>query len=214
MAFDADHDARVRSSAFAWLGAQVARHGDVLLRTLLAEGFQYKGTRVPLVGPQGIFKPKVLEEVPLTITTTPDSPYDDSFDRGGLLRYRFRGKDKNHPDNRGLRLAMSRRLPLAYFHGMVASKYVATWPVFIVDEDERALTFLVAVDDAEHSGLFTSSTHQLATGDEHQEIRRAYRTAAVRVRLHQRRFRERVIEAYRRQCAFCKLRHDAEGAVP
>jgi putative restriction endonuclease len=30
----------------------------------------------------------------------------------------------------------------------------------------------------------------------------------VRVRLHQRAFRERVLEAYQRQCAFCRLRHD------
>ena len=28
------------------------------------------------------------------------------------------------------------------------------------------------------------------------------------MRLHQRAFRERVLEAYRRQCAFCRLRHD------
>ena len=29
-----------------------------------------------------------------------------------------------------------------------------------------------------------------------------------RIRLHQRAFRERVLEAYQRQCAFCQLRHD------
>src|SRR5262249_8433751 len=49
-------------------------------------------------------------------------------------------------------------------------------------------------------------------------IRRSYVTAEVRVRLHQRAFRERVLEAYRRQCAFCRLRHeellDAAHIVP
>ncbi|MDE2485400.1 MAG: HNH endonuclease, partial [candidate division NC10 bacterium] len=48
--------------------------------------------------------------------------------------------------------------------------------------------------------------------------RRAYVTAVVRVRLHQRTFRERVLQAYRRQCAFCRLRHeellDAAHIVP
>jgi putative restriction endonuclease len=37
--------------------------------------------------------------------------------------------------------------------------------------------------------------------------RRAYITAAVKVRLHQRAFREKVLDAYRSQCAFCRLKH-------
>src|SRR3989304_5380709 len=35
---------------------------------------------------------------------------------------------------------------------------------------------------------------------------RAYATAAVKVRLHQRRFRELVVSAYRVTCAMCRLR--------
>jgi len=53
-------DERVRLAAFQWLKAQVSTHGDVLRRTLLARGFDLDGHRVPLVGPQGIFKPRVL----------------------------------------------------------------------------------------------------------------------------------------------------------
>ena len=49
-------------------------------------------------------------------------------------------------------------------------------------------------------------------------MRRAYATAAVRVRLHQRAFRERVLRAYRQQCAFCRFRHpellDAAHILP
>ena len=48
--------------------------------------------------------------------------------------------------------------------------------------------------------------------------RRQYVTAAVRRRLHQRAFRERVLDAYRQQCAFCRFRHaellDAAHIVP
>ena len=36
---------------------------------------------------------------------------------------------------------------------------------------------------------------------------RAYATAAVKVRLHQRRFRELVVSAYQVMCAMCRLRH-------
>jgi putative restriction endonuclease len=49
--FDRTHDARVRSAAFDWLSDQVARHGDVLPRILLAAGFVLDGVRVPLLGP-------------------------------------------------------------------------------------------------------------------------------------------------------------------
>jgi hypothetical protein len=96
--FDREHDQRVRAAAFAWLQAQVAQHGDVLERAVLAEGFLLDGVRVPLVGPQGIFKPKVLEEAPLSITTTPEGPYNDELGSQDLLRYRYRGTDPEHPD--------------------------------------------------------------------------------------------------------------------
>jgi putative restriction endonuclease len=50
------------------------------------------------------------------------------------------------------------------------------------------------------------------------DARHAYLTAAVKVRLHQRAFREKVLDAYRSQCAFCRLRHrellDAAHIIP
>ena len=114
MIFDPASDTRVRAATFEWLLEQVRFHGDVLPRSVLASGFLLDGVRVPLLGPQGFFKPKVLRYVPLSITTAPHGPYDDSFGQDGLLRYRYRGTDMDHPDNRGLRLAMERRLPLVY----------------------------------------------------------------------------------------------------
>jgi putative restriction endonuclease len=99
-------DSRVRSAAFKWLAEQVALHGDVLPRNLLAEGFMIDGNRVPLLGPQGIFKPKVLSDIPLSITTAPGGPYDDAFGQDGLLRYRYRGNNPEHRDNQGLRQAV------------------------------------------------------------------------------------------------------------
>ena len=122
---DRAHDARVRSAAFDWLSDQVALRGDVLPRDILAEGFVLDGTRVPLVGPQGIFKPRILRDAPLSITTAPKGPYDDFFGPDGLLRYRYRGTDPRHPDNRRLRLAMEHGLPLVYFHGIVPGRYLA-----------------------------------------------------------------------------------------
>lgn len=213
--FDKAVDARLRAAAFAWLASAVSRHGDVLPRAVLAEGFVHDDVRVPLLGPQGIFKPRVLSGAPLSITTAPRGPYDDSFGPDGLLRYRYRGTDPEHVDNCGLRFAMERRLPLVYFHGVVPGKYLATWPVFVVADDPSGLAFSVAVDDATHLG---AATHRSTVHDDADTARRSYITAAVRARLHQRAFRERVLDAYRRQCAFCRLRHeellDAAHIIP
>ena len=187
----------------------------MLPRTLLAKGFTLRGVRVPLLGPQGIFKPRVLPDAPLTITTAPNGPYDDAFGPNDLLRYRYRGTDPDHPDNRRLRFAMQERLPLVYFHGVFPGRYVAAWPVFVVGDDRGGLTFTIAVDDARH--VWPSARGQAAR-DGMETARRQYTTAAVRQRLHQRAFRERVLDAYRHQCAFCRFRHkellDAAHIVP
>lgn len=214
---DRTWDAGVRNAAFEWLQGQVDSHGDVLPRKLLVEGFTLRGHRVPLVGPPGIFKPRVLSDAPLSITTAPSGPYDDAFGPNDFLRYRYRGTDPDHPDNRRLRVAMRERLPLIYFHGVVPGKYVAAWPVFVVGDDRNGLTFTVAVDDVRHRWP-PAMEGTSAVRDDLESGRRQYVTAAVRQRIHQRAFRERVLDAYRRQCAFCRLRHaellDAAHIVP
>jgi putative restriction endonuclease len=197
----------VRVAAFDWLREQVEVTGDVLPYRLLQGGFRFQGQRVPLLGPQGIFKPRVLPRLPLSITTSPDGPYNDSFNEDGLLSYRYRGTDPSHHENVGLRNAMRMQAPLVYFHGVVTGQYLAVWPVFIVGDDPSRLTFTVAADDVaaitRGVGRFAAAAHDIGE----TEGRRAYITASVRVRLHQRGFRERVLRAYQNQCALCRLRH-------
>ena len=106
---------------------------------------------------------------------------------------------------RGLRFAMDERLPLVYLHGLVKGRYLATWPVYIVADDPESLSFFVAVDDADHISL--SAYGEWAVGED-AGARRRYVTTVARRRLHQRAFRERVLLAYRHQCAACHLRHD------
>lgn len=202
--FDRRSDLRVRTAAFDWLSDQVARHAEVLPRSLLAEGFELDGRRVPLLGPQGIFKPALME-VPLSITTVPSGPYDDGFRADGILNYRYRGTDPTHRDNVGLRFAMREQLPLVYFHRVVPSRYVAAWPVYIVSDHPARLTFGVQVDDAAYVGL--GAEQGWTAGREGTEERRRYMTSLTRRRLHQRTFRERVLVAYQRACAFCRFRH-------
>jgi putative restriction endonuclease len=81
---------------------------------------------------------------------------------------------------------------------------MATWPVYIVGDNMKELTFTVAVDDLDYVKKVGVSENLEDPG---AEYRRAYITSNVLVRLHQRSFRERVLQAYRNQCALCRLRH-------
>jgi putative restriction endonuclease len=142
-----DLDARLRLEAFAFLSQQTERHGTTEFpRELLQRGFVFDGQRVPLLSPQGIFKPALSADVPLSITTAPPSTrkpssYDDQLAQSGVLAYRYRGTDPMHRDNVGLRLAMMRNTPLVYFFGIVPGRYEAIWPVFVVGDDPVHLTF-------------------------------------------------------------------------
>ncbi len=203
-------------AAFNWLTEQVNSYGDVLPRKLLEQGFEFQGQRIPLVAPQGIFKPQILD-LPISITTAPKGPYDDYFAKDGFLLYRYRGSNPNHRDNVGLRKVFKLKLPLVYLHGIEPGKYLATWPVYIIGDGESNLTFKVAVDDALPAFEYSESSisRQVA---EVSDARHAYLTATIKVRLQQRSFREKVLDAYRSQCAFCRLKHrellDAAHIIP
>src|SRR5438105_2541759 len=125
-------DQEVRRRAFQFLDDLRAAHGNALPREILAKGFVLDGARVPLMGPQGIFKPAVLRAIPLSITTVPvDSrkprPYEDEMTADGTIHYKYRGMDPSHPDNAGLREAMRRQAPLIYFVGLVPGRYYAEY---------------------------------------------------------------------------------------
>jgi putative restriction endonuclease len=211
-----DVDLQVRLAAFNWLSEQVNLHGDVLPRKLLEQGFEFQGQRIPLVAPQGIFKPQILD-LPISITTAPKGPYDDYFGKDDFLLYRYRGTDPNHRDNVGLRKVFELKRPLVYLHGIEPGKYLATYPVYIIGDDPNNLTFKVAVDDAVPAFEYSraSTSRQIA---EISDARHAYLTSTVKVRLQQRSFREKVLDAYRSQCAFCRLKHrellDAAHIIP
>jgi putative restriction endonuclease len=209
----------IRLATFEWLTQQVRIHGEVLPRKLLASGFIFEDERITLVGPQGIWKPRVFAKIPLSITTVANGPYDDSFSPDGLLRYRYQGTNPQHSDNVGLRMAMRERIPLVYFHSTVPGMYLASWPVYIVGDNPNLLSFTVVVDD--QALVRIKPGDQPAQQEEDEALilsRRAYITRETRIRLHQQNFRDRVLAAYRTQCACCRLRHaellDAAHIIP
>jgi len=193
-------DEQIRIAAFDWLEQQVRLYDEVLPRKLLESGFYHHDQHITLVGPQGIWKPKACE-FPLSITTIANSPYDDTITRDNFLQYRYRGQDPYHPDNVRLRQMMQRQIPLIYFLGIDKGKYLATWPVFIIQDDISALTFTVAVDESK------AIMKDMVKEDPETFYRRSYLTTQTMQRLHQKSFRERVLAAYQNQCALCRLRH-------
>ena len=197
-----DHDTAVRLAVFKYLDSLRIKHGQVFPWSSLQRGFSYNGNPVPLIGATGIWKPKVLD-LPISIATSPNKPYNDTFNEEGLLDYRYRKDKAGSKDNNGLRTTMLKNLPLVYFHAMSKGKYDASWPVYIVGDNPQTSTFTVAVD--ERSELTKEKTE--AEIGETALIRRKYLTTLTRIRLHQSAFRIQVLGAYREQCAICRLKH-------
>jgi putative restriction endonuclease len=215
-----DEDWELRLAAFEHLNRLRSRSGGLVSLPDLEAGFEFRGERIPLLNRyRGIWRPQHLgaDGPALSITTTPPRPgkippYDDQVaSEDGWFVYRYQGNDPDLWTNRAVRQAMEVQRPLIYFYGIEPGLYDAVYPVYVVGDDPENLAFHVACDIATVSPLPEGNVVQFAA-------RRAYATAAVKVRLHQRRFRELVVRAYQTTCAVCRLRHgellDAAHILP
>ncbi|MEI6901064.1 MAG: HNH endonuclease [Bacteroidota bacterium] len=194
-------DDLIRLAAFNWLNDQKELQGDVLPRKLLESGFTFQNQRVHVIGPQGIFTPYMMN-LPISITTSPKSKYLDRPIKEGVFEYSYRGSDLYHRDNVGLRDCMRLQKPLIYFIGIDPGWYFPSFPVFTIHDDPSRLIFTVQAD--QQSVL--SQPERLEETDA-THWRRAYATITTEVRLHQQRFRFRVLLAYQNQCSLCQLKH-------
>lgn len=204
-----DDDWRLRLAAFNRLAELRRINGsDIVTSEQLASGFEFDGERIRL-GPtqQGIWKPRQTR-MALSIRTVPPrpgrpAPYDDDLDEStGYFGYRYRGTDPDLSDNRAVRLAMTNGRPLIYLIGITPGHYQALFPAYVTADSPGQLTFRVEVD-ADIAVLDPTHADVAARAPA-----REYATRAVKVRLHQRRFRELVIGAYRERCAVCQLRKE------
>jgi len=206
-------DARLRAAAFAHLDQLRLRSPDGGLRSADINTFTYDGKAMRLIVQTGIWKPSGLTAaLSIRTTYTPANelpPYEDDLGVDGLVRYKYRGTDPNHSDNRSLREAMTQGTPLIYFVGIASGIYSAHYPVWIIAEDQSRLEFTVAVDEAQRV---------LATSDVAWVTERDYVLRLTKQRLHQPVFRTRVLRAYDDTCAMCRLRHaellDAAHILP
>ncbi|MBM6404615.1 HNH endonuclease [Phycicoccus sp. CSK15P-2] len=195
-----------------WLARRTNDGADPLTTEEIKE-FRFHGEPMPLMDMQrGIRKPAVLDAA-LSFRTVyraegAERPYEDAVGPDGLIRYKYRGTDPTHPENRALRSAMQRKLPLIWFFGVGPAIWLPTYPVYIVGEEPGQHQFVV---DAVTNGAVTPQGAL-------EETLKRYITVETRRRLHQPIFRATVMRAYETRCAVCALGHsqllDAAHIVP
>ncbi|MGX7731896.1 HNH endonuclease [Rhodococcus sp. 2H158] len=197
-------EARLRSEAMRFLTIRTHDGLDSITRDELLD-FRFDGQMFRLVDKtRGIRKPRELSSA-LSIMTTfrapgADRPYEDEVATDGFLRYKWSGTDPKHMDNRGLREAMIREVPLIWFYGVGVGRYQPIYPVYLVDEEPERHQFVVAID----------SERDLYRPDSPvEEALRRYVVAETKRRLHQPVFRATVMRAYGTRCSVCALGHSA-----
>jgi putative restriction endonuclease len=203
---DANHDMLIRLAAFEHVRKLQEVHDHLTAREL-RPGFVFDGERIPLINPQrGIFKPQQMQFL-MSIKTVFPKPggkvwYDDQrevhrqiFEGDETIDYAFMGQDPDAADNRWLREAYEKRIPIIYFLGIAPGRYQAMLPSFIAGWDGKALKARVAFGRPEQDILTPPET----------ALERRYTLRAVKQRLHQASFREAVITAYNGRCALSGL---------
>jgi putative restriction endonuclease len=186
----------------------------------LARGFPFRGARVPFLNYQkGIYRAAVQSgPAALSIQTSAKSPYDDEILPEGFL-YAYRAGAIDQPDNRALRIARDLQVPLVYFIGTMPGSYKPVFPCFVTDDDPARRMVTVT------PGVLRGPVDEPLPVPIEDPLERRYAVRETRVRLHQRRFRGRVVPAYASQCAICRLKElrlldaahilgDVEGGEP
>src|SRR5215469_10443891 len=125
----ATNDVLLRQAAFDQVNRLATLRGGVLDSADLAGGFEFGGERIPLINPQrGIFKPRQMSGLLSIRTVFPRSGgrvwYDEQrkahrqiYAGDYVVEYAFIRTDPNSPDNRWLRDAMERQIPVIYLLG-------------------------------------------------------------------------------------------------
>jgi len=201
-----DRDTLMRLAAFDHLRGLGELH-DHLTSKELKPGFVFETERIPFINPRrGIFKPQQMQYL-LSIKTVFPKPgakvwYDDQrevhrqiFQGDETVDYAFMGRDPDAADNRWLREAFERQIPIIYFLGFAPGRYQAVLPAFVSGWDARALKARVAFGVPDQDALVPPEN----------PLERRYALRMVKQRLHQASFREAVITAYNGRCALSGL---------
>lgn len=195
-------DEDLRTSCFGQLAILVAHSGDEIpYAGALDGGFAFRGRQVPYLNRQkGIYRAAAQRgPAALSIQTSYRSPYADEPTRDGFS-YAYRRDPGGEADNIALRRAYELQVPIVYFVATRPGFYQAIFPAFVTDDDPVARTVLVT------PGIFRGPLDEPEPTPVDDPVQRRYVFRETRVRIHQARFRWRVIPAYGEQCAVCRLK--------
>jgi putative restriction endonuclease len=195
-------DEDVRVSCLAQLAILCAEFGDdVPYRGGLDRRFVFRGERVPYLTPyKGIYRARVQTgPAALSINTSYDSPYDDEETSDGFL-YAYRAGDMDQPDNRALRAAHDLQVPIVYFVGTRPGWDKPLYPCYVIEDHRDERRVLVS------KGVMAGPVDEQEPVLIEDPIERRYVVRETRSRVHQARFRGRVVPAYSSQCAMCRLK--------
>jgi putative restriction endonuclease len=207
-------DFELRRRALEHVRELARRYNDLIPVEVLRRGFPTP--RGPISYGSffsGIYRPRQFAgPAALALVTAPpkerrDAPYDDGYDDAAeTFTYHYRralagttrARLSAAADNRALKAALELNVPLIYFNGIAPGQYTPVAPVYITRDDplREVVEFQAAlpVADATAAGLVSD------------EVMRRYATRQEHYRLHQQRFRQNVLRAYRTRCAVCRLR--------
>ncbi len=216
-----DYDWELRLAAFAALRQLKDRSGGIVTSEALDEGFQFQGERIAFRNSMmGIWRPQQLSNssgAALSVVTVKprrgqQPRYDDQVRSDeDYFVYRYQGDDPNLWTNKAVRRAYELQRPLIYLYGIAPGRYEPLFPVYVIADYPSELTFHLSPDLESLRPIDNPTSPQI-------EVQRRYAMRATKVRLHQRRFSELVIDAYVTQCAVRRLRPkelwDAAPIIP
>jgi putative restriction endonuclease len=113
-----------------------------------------------------------------------------------VVDYQFMATDTAAADNRCLRDAVERQVPIIYFLGTSPGRYQPIIPTFIIGWHPERLRVQLAF------GALVGASVQAAVPDAPE---RRYALREVKARLHQASFRDAVLSAYGGRCAISHL---------
>lgn len=197
---DSALEAAMRSAIIRDVMQRAEANGGFLTRGELLD-WRVNGDRMPVIDySRGIRNPAEFSST-LSIVSTVGGPYDDvESSDDGLLHYAYRKGDPWSGDNRKLRNAMETGMPLILFRKEIPNVLTPIAPVYVVDDEPQANSFIIALDEA-----FRFLPRGVAMSGEQKR----YALRLAKQRLHQPAFRTRVLVAYESRCAVCSLRHPA-----
>lgn len=203
-----------RQAAFQHIASLIQVSSPVHISTI-RQGFHYRGELIHLVNPRkGIHKPRQMNHLLSIMTLIPQSTklmrYDDQAtmlrdirDGQKCLRYSFMGRDPGAFENRQLRYAFEKEVPIIYFLGVQPGLVRPIIPTFVVGWSQERLE--VQIQFGANIRLARDNSHPDIACRKPNNIEYAHRLHEVRDEILSLGFRDDVFEAYGGRCALCGL---------